>query len=290
MAAPCISDALRVEPAIGARGRYRSVLSPDWNAPVFPSGGVTTALALTAMERELAQPHQRLRTFSTMFVSTVEAGDLDIEVTRLRVGNRMSQLRADVRSAGGEGGGHTVVAAFGETREGFDFSYLKAPQVGPPEDYPGPPTPPPGAPTFQPPFFENVETRRVKLFASYESEWSGGEAEAVRWIRYRNAPRPCGGRIDPVVLVPLADTMPSAVAQYLGPGYRFFHAPSVDLSMRFFADTDDEWFLTRMVGHWAGDGYASAEVSMWDRSRRLVAHAVQLMLVRFPDVAALGGR
>ena len=52
--------------------------------------------------------------------------------------------------------------------------------------------------------------------------------------------------------------------------------------MRFFADTEDEWFLTRTVAHWAGDGYASAENTMWDQQRRLVAHANQLMLIRFP--------
>jgi acyl-CoA thioesterase len=88
--------------------------------------------------------------------------------------------------------------------------------------------------------------------------------------------------IDPIVLVPLADTMRPVIAQHEGPGHPFFHAPSVDLSMRFFADTGGEWFLTKMIGHWAGDGCASAEIAMWDEDRRLVAHAVQMMLIRFP--------
>jgi hypothetical protein len=36
------------------------------------------------------------------------------------------------------------------------------------------------------------------------------------------------------------------------------------------------------VCHWAGDGYASAEITLWDAARRPLAHATQLMLVRFP--------
>ena len=77
----------------------------------------------------------------------------------------------------------------------------------------------------------------------------------------------------------------TAIGQYLGPGYPIFHAPSVDLSMRFFVDTDDEWALVRSLCHGAGDGYASAEVSMWDRKGRLLAHGNQMMLLRFPDPA-----
>ncbi|HXC51578.1 MAG TPA: thioesterase family protein [Candidatus Limnocylindrales bacterium] len=287
---PCISDSLVVDPDGNAAGRYRTHLSGDWNAPIYPSGGVTTALGLAALEAELDQPHQRLRSFSTMFVSTVGGGDIEIDVTRLRVGNRMSQLQANVRTPGSEGAGHLVTAAFGETRDGFDYAYSKPPDAGPPLDYPEPATPPAGAPTFNPSFFSNVETRRIKSFSSFETGWKGGDAEAIRWIRYRTRPKITDGRIDPIVLVPLADTMPIAIGQYHGPGYPFFHAPSVDISMRFFSDTDDEWFLTRVVSHWAGDGYASAEVTMWDSRRRLVAHAVQMMLIRFPTPEQLGIR
>ncbi len=280
-------DDTRVEPLPGAPGRYRASVSREWNAPVFPSGGLVSAIALRAMEQELGQPHQRLRSFATMFISTVESGPLEIAVDRLRVGKRMSQFRADVRSSGRSEAGHVTTAAFGESREGFEFSYSVAPEVGPPEDYPGPAEPPPGAPAFRPSFFENVEVRRVRLFHSFETGWEAGRAEALRWIRYRVPARLVDGRIDPVSLVALADTMPLAVAQFLGPGYPFFHAPSVDLSMRFFADTEDEWLLARTISHWAGDGYASAEVTLWDVRRRLLAHATQLMLIRFPDPAEL---
>jgi acyl-CoA thioesterase len=288
--APSILEATRVEPVEGVPGRYRAALSADWNAPLFPSGGVVSGVALRAMQAALDAPHQRLRAFSTIFVSTVESGPLEIAVETLRAGRRMSQLRADAGNPGREGPGHLTTAAFGESREGFEFSHTAAPEVGPPEDYPGPADPPPGVPVFRAPFFENVDVRRVRLFHSFETGWEGGRAEALRWIRWRVPARLPDGRIDPLSWVALADTMPPAIGQYLGPAFPFFHAPSVDLVMRFFADSDEEWLLTRIVGHWAGDGYASTEMTLWDLRRRLVAHATQLMLIRFPEPAELGLR
>ena len=61
-----------------------------------------------------------------------------------------------------------------------------------------------------------------------------------------------------------------------------------DTLRQVFADTEHEWFLTRAVSHWASDGYASAEITLWDADRRLVAYATQLMLIRFPEPGSLG--
>ena len=285
---PNLLDATRVEPLPETPGRYRANLSTAWDAPVHPSGGVVCAIALRAMQAELDHPRQRLRTFSTLFVSTVTSGPLEIAVERLRDGKRMSQLRAEVRNPGRPEVGHVTSAAFGESRPGVEFSYSVAPEVGPPGDYPLPADPPAGVPVFRARFFENLETRRVRMFHSFEKDWEGGRAEAIRWIRYRVPPRLEDGRLDPLSLVALADTMPSAVGQYLGPGEWFFHAPSVDLSMHFFADTDGDWLLARSVSHWATDGYASAEITLWDESRRLIAFATQMMLLRVGDPAELG--
>jgi acyl-CoA thioesterase len=274
--------ATQVERAPRAPGRYAAQLSSAWDAPLHPSGGLVSAIALRAMQAELERQDQRLRSFSTLFVSTVGSGPLEITVECLRAGKRMSQLRADVRNPGSAEPGHLTLAAFGESRRGIEFGYSPAPDVGPPGDYPLPADPPPGAPVFRARFFENLETRRVRMYHSFETGWEAGRAEAIRWVRFRVAPRLPDGRLDPLALVAVADTMPAALGQYLGPGYPFFHAPSVDLSMRFFADTDADWLLTRAVCHWAGDGYASAEITLWDAARRPLAHATQLMLVRFP--------
>jgi acyl-CoA thioesterase len=283
MSDPSFLDATRVEPVSERGDRYRADVGTDWNAPTFPCGGVVSAVALRAMEAALADPSQRLRSFATMFVSTVESGSLAIAVDRLRIGKRMSHLQAEVRTAGRSEPGHVTTAAFGEDRRGFDFTYRTPPEVGPPEDYPGLAIPPPGVPAWRSSFFDNLDVRRVRSFASFETDWEGGRAEVIRWFRYRNPPRLPDGRIDPLSLVALADTMPPAIAQHHGPGFPLFHAPSVDLTMRLFADTEDEWVLSHVVGHWAGGGYASADVSLWDRGGRLLANGAQMMLIRFPE-------
>jgi acyl-CoA thioesterase len=284
---PSLLEAIEVTKRSDASGRYEAFVSSEWNAPIYPSGGVTTAIALRAMEAELGLPELRLRTFSTMFVSTVAGGRIVVDVETIRLGRRMSHLRATVRSES-EGPGHVVTAAFGETRDGFDFTYSAMPEVPLPEDCESMPEPPPGVLRWKSSFFDNIELKRVRSYAAFEKGWAGGTAEALRWMRYRVAPRRSDGCIDPLSLVGLADTMPPAIAQYIGPGYPIFHAPSVDLTMRFFSDTKEEWVLVKSLAHHAGDGYASAEVSIWDRSGTLLANGAQLMLLRFPDPAELG--
>lgn len=280
-------DQTRVEPA-GGDGRYHAHLGPGWSAPVHPSGGLVAALAIRAMEAELGVPRHRLRTFTTMFVSMVKEGPLEIEVRVLRRGRRMSQLQALVRNVGREEPGHVTTAAFGEAREGFSFTHTAAPEVGPPESYPEPEPPPDGAIAFKANFWDNIATRRIRLFHSFEEGWEGGRAEALRWMRYHDTPRTADGAFNLACLPALADTMPSAVTQYLGPGYPFFHCPSVDLTMHLLDPPEGDWLLTRSTAHWAGDGYASADTELWDAAGRLVAHGTQVMLVRFPDPATLG--
>jgi hypothetical protein len=174
------------------------------------------------------------RTFSTLFVSTVTSGPVEIAVERLRDGKRMSQLRAEVRNPGRPEVGHATSAAFGESRPAVEFHYGAAPEVGPPGDYPLPADPPPGAPVFRARFFENVETRRVRLFTS-EQGWGGraprrsvGCATKSRWHRMGARPlrRSCW---------PTPCRRPSGSTS--GPARRLY-APSVDLNMHFFADTE----------------------------------------------------
>lgn len=285
MALPAFLDATRITAVSATETRYQADVGNEWNAPTFPCGGVVTAIALRAMEAALDDPTQRLRSFATMFVSTVEPGTISVDVERLRIGKRMSQLRADARTPGRADPGHVTTAAFGESRPGFDFTYRTPPEVGPPDEYPGLATPPPGVAAWRSSFFENLDVRRVRSFASFETGWEGGRAEVIRWFRYKVPPRLPDGRIDPLSLVAIADTMPPAIAQHHGPGFPMFSAPSVDLTLRLLADTEDEWVLSHVVGHWAGDGYASADVALWDRAGRLLASGAQMMLFRFPDPA-----
>jgi acyl-CoA thioesterase len=248
---PSLTASFSIEPT-GVPGRYRAEIPPGWAAPFLPSGGLVSGVALRAMAMELATPVHRLRSSTTVFVSKVAEGPVLIDVEVLRRGRRMSQVRASIRNEGSDEAGHHLIAAFGEHREGY-----------------------------------RLDMRRVRMFMSWEEGWEGGEAEAIRWVRFRRPESDMGRGIEAFDMLVLADTMPPALGQYLGPGHRLFHAPSVDLSFHCFARSRSDWILSRARMRWADDGYASAEIHLWDESRQLIAYATQMMLLRFPDASEI---
>lgn len=266
-------------------GRYRCTLGDGWNAAVYPFGGVVAAIALRAAERELGDPSQPLRTATALFASPVPVGPIELEAQRLRVGRTGSQLLVRARGAGSGDGGLALLAAFGREREGLSFTDVEPPEAPPPERCPPPPDPPPGVRRWRSTFFEQLETRIVRLYAPWEQGWEGGRAEAVRWMRFRRAPRLADGTLDPLALVALSDTMPPAIHQRLGPGGPPFFAPSIDHTVHPFATTRDEWLLVRSRCRHAGGGYASAECEIWSRGGRLLVYATQLMLLRMGEIA-----
>src|SRR4051794_1115034 len=82
------ADAISVAP--GGDGTYRAVIDESWNLRPLPQGGIITAAALRAMEAELGDGSQRLRTSHTLFVGQVADGELDVQVEVLRRGRSMS--------------------------------------------------------------------------------------------------------------------------------------------------------------------------------------------------------
>jgi acyl-CoA thioesterase len=201
----------------------------------------------------------------------------------LRAGRTASQLTATVRNANDDGPGHVTTAVFGAVRRGFEFTDLVPPDAPPPEDCRLPDEPPPAYRAWRSSAFENLEWRRVRSHSPWETDWeAGGPAEVIRWMRYRETPRLADGRVDPLALLPLADTMPGSVGQKLGRGYPLFFGFSCDLTVHFFEDTKSDWFLQRIHCRRAVDGYASAETELWDIDRHLVAWGTQMMFLAFP--------
>src|SRR5262249_14418855 len=88
------------------------------------------------------------------------------------------------------------------------------------------------------------------------------------------------GRLDPFALPPIADTMPPALMQKLGPRHEPFHAPSLDLTVHFLEDTTSEWILVNVHARRARAGYATASAEIWDDRPRLLAFATQTMMLR----------
>ncbi len=250
-----------------------------------------TALALRAMMQELDDRAQLLRTVHTAFISQVPDGPVDVDVEVLRRGRTMSHLRAEVKAAGGVRG-HTTTGIFGAPRAGFDFTDL-----APPDDVPPPgqcpsfrDPPPPGVERFPPmPFWEHMVEGRAALGHAPWEEYVPERAESASWYRFDDPPFLDNGVLDPLGLVVLADTMPGAVGQKVGRRDRRWFAPSIDLTVHVLDECRSPWVLAHNRARHAGDGYASADMALWDCGTegtgppRLVTYATQLFVFTFLD-------
>jgi acyl-CoA thioesterase len=272
-----------------AQDTYEAVIDDSWNLHPLPQGGIVTALAVRAMSDVLDDPAQVLRLLHTSFVAQVASGPVSIDVELLRRGRSMSHLRAEVVNTGASRG-HLTTGIFGSSRPGFDFTDLR-----PPPDVPPPAScrsfrdpPPPGAVAFEPtPFWDkHVEGRTVLGHAPWE-DYAPDRAEHATWYRFDEPPFLADGTLDPLALVVLADTMPGAVAEKLGRRDRSWFAPSIDLTVHILDECRSSWVLAHNRARHAGDGYASADMALWDYGPegsdrpRLIAYATQLFLFSF---------
>lgn len=262
-----------------APGWYTADLPPAWNFRT-PSGGVLMTVAMRAMAAELADPELRPVSANTHFCSPVPAGPLEVRVEVLRHGGAAAQIRAQLSSTTMPGPGLEVSATFGRDRPGVDLLDTRPPEV--PAPYDAPPVDRLAGLDLmpRPAFFANFDSRLALGRAAWDDGGPPGEARIARWFRYL-VPQAIGdGRLDPFALPPIADTMPPALYQKLGPDQPTFHAPSLDLTVHFLDDTRSQWLLTNVHARHARAGYASADVEIWDEHRRLVAFATQTMMLR----------
>jgi acyl-CoA thioesterase len=258
---------LRVDTAVrrlaAAPGWYTAELPTGWNFRT-PSGGVLMTVAMRAMQAELGDAELRPVSATTHFCSPVPAGPLEVRVEVLRKGNVAAQVRAALSSTTVPGPGLEVLDA--------EFPPVAMPEAS--ERIV------PGERDFRPPFLANFDTRLALGAPWWRSGWDAGPARMGRWFRYRVPQTLDDGRFDPLALPPIADTMPPALSQRLGPDGPPFHAPSLDLTVHFLEDTTSEWLLTLVHARRARAGYATADCEIWDDRRRLVAFATQMMMLR----------
>jgi len=261
-----------------APGWYTAHVSEAWTLRT-PSGGVLMTVALRAMQEEVGDPALRLVSANTHFCSPVPAGPLEVRVEVLRHGGAAAQVRAALSSTAVPGPGLEVSATFVRDRDGIDLVDAEAPAVPAPEEAPEMRNLTPfGGGT--PPFFANLDTRLALGHPWWTTGWTPGDARLARWYRYKAPQTLPDGRLDPLAIPPLADTMPPALIQKLGPGHQPFFAPSLDLTIHFLAETHSQWLLCDVRARHARAGYAHADVDIWDGERRLVAVGTQMMMLR----------
>ncbi|WCO66967.1 thioesterase family protein [Iamia majanohamensis] len=272
-------------------GRWAADVDPGWDLRPVPQGGVVTAVALRALAAELDDPTQRLRTLHTTFAAQVASGPVEVEAEVLRHGRTMSQVRGELRNPGAARG-HLTTAVFGAGRRGFAFTDLAPPTDVPPPDacpsFRDPP--PPGVPTFDPmPFWAGrVEGRLAAGLPPWDASSPRERAERCQWYRFDEPPVRADGTLDPLGLVVLADVMPGAVGERVGPSDEMWFAPSVDLTVHLLGEPwRSPWVLGHNTARHAGDGYASVDMALWDLGPglddppRLLAYATQVCLFTF---------
>ena len=262
-----------------APGWYTADLPPAWNFR-SPAGGVLMTVAMRAMQAELGDPALRPVSANTHFCSPVPAGPLEIRVEVLRHGGAAAQVRAQLSSSTVPGPGLEVSATFGRDRDGIDLIDAEPPRVPGPDEAPLMEQLGGIDPNFRPVFFSNLETRLAFGNPWWKGGWEPGPARIARWWRYLVPQTLPDGRLDPLCLPPIADTMPPALSQKLGPGHEPFFAPSLDLTVHFLEDTRAEWLLTSVHARRARAGYATAEVEIWDDGGKLIAFGTQTMMLR----------
>jgi acyl-CoA thioesterase len=267
-----------------APGWYTAELSNAWDFRT-PSGGALMTIAMRAMQEELRDSGLRPLSANTHFCSPVPAGPLEVRVEVLRHGGAAAQVRAQLSSTTMPGPGLEVSATFARDRDGVDLIDTAPPEVPPPDECPsGDQAAVVIGGRGRPRIFESLEWRLAAGHLWWTTEWQPGPARIARWFRYKVPQRLPDGRFDPLAIPPIADTMPPALIQQMGPDHEPFFAPSLDLTIHFLEDTTAQWILTAVHVPRARAGYATADAEIWDDSGRLIATATQMMLLRrVPD-------
>lgn len=273
-----LADDTAVTRLRAAPGWYIADLPDRWSF-VTPQGGVLMAVAMRAMVHELGDSELSPVSANTVFCSPVPHGPLEIRVEVLRRGNAAAQLRAALSSTALPGPGLEVTATFARERSGPEVLDARFPDVPDPDDAEDIRIDEPHNPHWRWSFFDNFDLRLAIGNAWWRDDWSPDEARHGRWFRFR-VPQTVGGTLDPLALCVLADTMPAALIQKMGPGGPRFRAPSLDLTVHFLEPTDSEWFLVTSHVRRARAGYATADVEIWSEARDLIAYGAQMMILR----------
>jgi acyl-CoA thioesterase len=258
-------------------GRYTLDLGDRWDF-LYPSGGVLVTAAVRAGARELADDDLRLVSATAIFCAPVKPGPIAFEVVVLRHGRATAQVRitgfaADARA-------YEVTATYCRDRVGPDLRGLAMPSVPGPDAAPPLLDAHPSNPHPRSRFFQQFDSRLARGDRFWVPGWQAGPARQARWFRYRTPQRDRAGNFDRLALPPIADTLPGAMTQAIGPGDFRFYAPSLDLTIQIVDDTARDWILVDAEVPRARVGWAVGRATIWDDQGRLLALVSQAMYVR----------
>ena len=261
-----------------------------WNLAVVPQGGIVgRARSPGDGPGARSTTSSSCARFTAVFAGQVALGPVEIDVTVLRRGRTMSQLSATVRNPGREGrphrgrglrrraGGLRVHrprdARCPRSRRVPSFRDGLPPEA--PEEFRRDPLP----------FWEQVVEGKPGIGHPPWEDYEPVTSERATWQRLDDPPllarRPArSGRL-PRPLRHDAGRGRGEARAGAGPGVvrpeRRPHGAPVQAR-------GPGWLLAHNKARWAGDGYASVDMALWDPTdRSLVAYATQMMFFTFPE-------
>lgn len=272
---------LGVDTAVtGGDGRYRAVLSSDWEI-WGPMGGYVAAVALRAAAEE-APAGLEPASFTCQFLSAARFDAVDIDVAVRRASRRTAAITVRIMQ-----NGNAILDAqvwFAAPGDVVNHDHAKIHHHGHPDDHP-----PISAYTDEQPmfaFWNNFEGKPLDWIEDWDA-FPGGEPEWAEWVKF--VPR--STFVDPVLeaarLVLLADlpSFPAAVRAHPGP--RTFVSPSLDLAVQFHRLADlGEWLLVQGVSPIADRGLMAFRSEVWSAGGQQAASGSGQLLLRAvsPDV------
>ena len=261
----------------GEDGRYRAVLSEDWDI-WGPNGGYLATIALRAAGREARV--QRPASFSAHFLSVARFAPVDVDVEVLRRGRSTESFRVSISQQG-----KLVIVAMVRTAAegpGLEHDVARAPEAPDPDTLRSTDElrDPEWGPTY--PFWQNLEARPVHP-ERFKEPPQPREPAFHEWYRFR----PRAAFDDPFVdagrQLLLIDTLswPAACQPHPNAGFR---APNLDVTTWFHrSDPKGDWLLADHECHVAAGALMGTTARVWSREGRLLASGgAQLFCVPVP--------
>jgi acyl-CoA thioesterase len=259
----------------GRDGRYRALLSPDWEI-WGPNGGYVASVALRAAAAHTA--FERPAAFSCHYLSVARFDEVDLEVRTLRQTKRAESVAVSMTQTG-----TPVLEALVWMIQGGDglrHDHATMPDVAHHETLPEiSELLPPDTPVVYP-FWENFESKPLRWYPD-PMERPAGEPVVRNWYRFV----PEATFEDPVVdacrSLILLDTMSWPAATRAHPPDLAWMAPNLDVAIQFHrSDPGAEWLLADAVAPVAHDGLIGFRSQVWTDGGTLLASGSGQLLCR----------
>jgi acyl-CoA thioesterase len=262
---------------------FVGLISEAWKM-LYAFGGVTVAVGLRAIEKELDDPRLVPLHVSAIFSSGVPCGPVRIDVTPLAKSPAVFQATAGLFATASSMPNVHLHATFGAPVKGRrELGEARFPSdiLGHADAIPNQASPVdifPNAHQFETRWAHDFCTRPGRV--QDEPAPLREPAEVCSWIRYHAPPMLPDGYLDPITLAAPADFLTAPLFRGLGADSTRFFPLTLAMDIQFFATTRHEWVLQHARIGRVVNGYAYGTLDLWDEDHNLLATSSQRRLCK----------